>query len=203
MSEYEKQHSLPHRLLPWHAIPAAREIISIQVADRREWELASMPQVAPLGQRFSVFRAPNGYLHIFRYITVLGALRHPWATLEGLPTPRWKTEMMLKESTATVVDSSGMLKQPALVIKRVHIPYPLQRAGLATTLLRDVAQKLYPDWFIHGEAPSDDALAWHRHLNAIWPSRMLHFQDNHDDGSYTFRRISPGTPLDPQELNSI
>lgn len=149
MSEYGKQHSLPHRLLPWHAIPAAREIISIQVADRREWELASMPRVAPLGQRFSVFRAPNGYLHIFRYITVLGALRNPWATLEGLPTSRWKTEMMLKESTTSVVDSGGMLKRPALVIKRVHIPYPLQRAGLATTLLRDVARKLYLPGLVH------------------------------------------------------
>lgn len=149
MSEYGKQRPLPHRLLPWHSTPAAREIISIQVADRREWELASMPRVAPLGQRFSVFRAPNGYLHIFRYITVLGTLRHPWATLEGLPTSRWKTEMMLKESTTSVVDSGGMLKRPAFVIKRVHIPYPLQRAGLATTLLRDVARKLYLPGLVH------------------------------------------------------
>ncbi|MGP9615016.1 hypothetical protein ACT3TE_17375 [Brachybacterium sp. AOP42-B2-9] len=168
--------------------------------NRHEWNLSSQPQVAPLGQRFSIYRAPRGYVHLFRYVTALGAALHPWATLEGLNTGRWPVEMMLKDYVAEVVDGSDVHPQPAIIIKRVHVPSPLQRTGLATTLLRDIVRLLYPDHFIHGEAPSNDALAWHRHLNTIWPSRMLHFPEPQEDRPFLVRRVSPGTEIALQEL---
>ncbi|MDN6374162.1 MAG: hypothetical protein L0K12_14760 [Brevibacterium aurantiacum] len=198
--DYGKHHPLGGRLLPWHVIPDAREILTIQMRNRREWNLSSQPQVAPLGQRFSIYRAPGGYVHIFRYVTALGAVLHPWATLEGLNTGRWPVEMTLKDYVAEVVDGSDVQPQPAIIIKQVHVPSPLQRTGLATTLLRDIVRLLYPDRFIHGEAPSNDALAWHQHLNTIWPSRMLHFPEPQEDRPFLVRRVSPGTEIAPQEL---
>lgn len=198
--DYGKRHPLGGRLLPWYAIPNARETLTVQIRNRREWNLSSQPQVAPLGQRFSIYRAPRGYVHIFRYVTALGAVLHPWATLEGLNTGRWPVEMMLKDYVAEVVDGSDVQPQPAIIIKRVHVPSPLQRTGLATTLLRDIVRLLYPDRFIHGEAPSNDALAWHQHLNTIWPSRMLHFPEPQEDRPSLVRRVSPGTEIAPQEL---
>lgn len=80
-------------------------------------------------------------MHIYRFITALGAVRHPWATLEGLATPEWATEMMLKESSAQIDARDGALERPVLTIKQVHVAYPLQRTGLATSLLRDVVRE--------------------------------------------------------------
>lgn len=200
VSEQSERLALRERLLPWHAIPSARGTIGAQVEARREFSLRSVPHVAPLGQLFSVYRSPGGYAHIYRCITALGAVRHPWATLEGLATPEWATEMMLKESSAQIDDRDGALERPVLTIKQVHVAYPLQRTGLATSLLRDVVREFYPDHFIRGEAPSNDARAWHHHLDAIWPSRMLHFPERRRDGQFTSHRVSPGAPLDPQEL---
>lgn len=199
-SEQSKRLALRERLLPWHAIPSAWENLGAQIETRREFSLRSVPHVAPLGQLFSVYRSPGGYVHIYRCITVLGAVRHPWATLEGLATPEWATEMMLKESTARIDEPDGVPERPALIIKQVQVAYPLQHTGLATSLLRDVVREFYPDHVIRGEAPSNDARAWHHHLNAIWPSRMLRFPERHGDGRSAFHRVSPGAPLDPQEL---
>lgn len=200
VSERPEHHALRQRLRPWHALPNGRGTIGTQIETRREFSLGSVPHVAPLGQLFSVYRSPGGYVHIYRCITALGTVRHPWATLEGLATPEWATEMMLKESTEQIDDPHGALWRPVLIIKQVQVSYPLQRTGLATSILRDVVREFYPDHIIRGEAPSKDARAWHHHLNAIWPSRMLRFPERHRDGQSAFHRVSPGAQLDPREL---
>ena len=40
--------------------------------------------------------------------------------------------MMLKESVAQTDDPDGALERPVLIIKEVHVAYPLQRTVLAT-----------------------------------------------------------------------
>lgn len=199
-SERSEPPAFRQRLLPWRAITNARGTIGTQIDARREFSLGSVPQIAPLGQLFSVYRSPGGYVHIHRFITARGAVRHPWATLEGLATPQWATAMMLKESTEQIDNPDGTAERPVLIIKQVQVAYPLQRTGLATSLLREVVRDLYPDHLIRGEAPSNDARAWHQHLNAVWPSRMLHFPVYHGDGQSTIHRVSPGALLDPREL---
>lgn len=199
-SERSERPAFRQRLLPWRAITNARGTIGTQIETRREFSLGSVPQIAPLGQLFSVYRSPGGYVHIHRFITARGVVRHPWATLEGLATPQWATEMMLKESTGQIDDPDDTAERPVLIIKQVRVAYPLQRTGLATSLLREVVRDLYPDHLIRGEAPSNDARAWHQPLNAVWPSRMLRFPELREDGQSAFHRVSPGASLDPQEL---
>lgn len=199
-SEHPSRYTLRQRLRPRNAVANARETINNQIGIRRDFSVGLAPKVAPLGQLFSVYRSRGGYVHLHRYITALGAVRHPWATLEGLAPSEWATEMMLKESVAQIDNANGALEQPVLIIKQIQVAYPLQRTGLATSLLREVVREFYPTYFIRGESPSKDARAWHHHLDAIWPSRMLRFPELDGDGQRAFQRVAPGGPLDPREI---
>lgn len=89
----------------------------------------------------------------------------------------------------------GDVTYSVLVIRQLLVAEGQRGKGHATEIIREVA-RLHPDALIQGENPSDDARRLHDRLNATFPSRMIDFEK----GWGTGERVSPGAPLDPNEL---
>lgn len=80
-----------------------------------------------------------------------------------------------------------------IVISNIQIDEKHRRIGLGTEIIRRIAGR-FPEALIVGENPNDDANAWHAHLDAVFPSRMMRVRQGAEV------RVSPGVEVDQSEL---
>lgn len=142
---------------------------------------------------FTAQRAPAWKEYLVRPLATI----RRYSLFEELDSWRFK-----KVRREVLVADGAVEDRDIVVIQAAETAPALRGTGFALEMLKTVLRQGYQECFVQGEAPNENAIRWHRHLDQAMPSRMLRFPECGEHGNPPSTRIAPGKPLDPRELLS-